>query len=393
MALNFLPSLQHIAAVKVALAVYYDDIIHSFNEFILADEFDQIGSFHISQSREERVKQRRKEMRRQLSPLLPKALVDQVVNILQPIVDELYFWVRDYICVIKNIQKSHIANNLCWKSEGTIDRIKTSRQLVRNESIDKRVRFVLACIHFWEQDVLQLWRSMTSKERGKISRIDSNFAVGFWMKWLKKNAVSPWTQYFPEYLNLASLEPIIIFDYKHKNSRIRLSSFFAELNRYYKNFFLDGFWPKHAHIDDLFHCYYLTAETDRPVVFPLNTKAKHVLCVYIDWPLQSHLFEVLNKMWDQLTPNCFEHLLRYIVNQKLSHSMEDFDYLKLLKDLWNRIPDDVKEYIKGKTTYLFVEPLLSYDENTSPLSLEETLQGCRDSIRVAYAGFGFNFQY
>ncbi|KAF8797011.1 hypothetical protein HNY73_001327 [Argiope bruennichi] len=378
MALIFIPSLQHIAAVKVALAVYNDDIEHFLDEFIETEDIFNYGnSFRISECQTAKIKERKNEIGQKLSTLLPKLLTNPVGNILQPIVAEIFYWVRDHYHVIKYIHKRHIMNNLRWKSEGTIDRIKTSKQLIRNENIDIRVRFIFACLYFYEQDVLELWQSMTAEGRESIHRIDCNLAVRFWVKWLRNRAVSPWAQWIPDYLNFQYGE-LITSGSNHGCRRIRISSFYIELSCVNKKKFLHSMWPRHAHIDDLRICYYLTDETERDKIFHnpgcvFESKTKDLLCFYLDWPFQTIFLDVVNQMWDHLTPDCFEHLLRFIVCQKLLQSMEDFDYLSGFKKLWNRTPNSYKEQIRKRRAFLVFKEVLNYDENTSYLPLEEKL--------------------
>ncbi|XP_055948302.1 uncharacterized protein LOC129981479 [Argiope bruennichi] len=378
MALNFLPSLQHIAAVKVALTVYNDDIIHFFCEFVKKD-VNYSDSFCTNWSQEKRIRQRRKEISQKLSTLLPKFFVDRIVNLLQPIVAEIFYCVRDHSNIATHIQKSHITNTLRWKSEGTIDRTETSKQLIRNESIDKRVRFVLASIYFLEQDVLQLWQSMTEEERENIYRIDFNLAVRFWMKCLRENAASPWKQWIPEYLSIDQKE-LRFSNFKNRSRRVRMNLFYNELNGLNKKKFLHKLCPYLS--CDLRVCYYLTDETERGKIFNnsgylLDLKIKDLLCFYLDWPLQTLFLDMVDQIWDHLTPECFEHCLCFIVYDKILKCMEDFEYQNLFKDLWNRIPDNYKEQF-CRHTLICAYAMMRYDRKTSTLWIGKFLEICAD---------------
>ncbi|KAF8797018.1 hypothetical protein HNY73_001334 [Argiope bruennichi] len=381
MALIFLPSLEHIAAVKVALTVYNDDIVHFLDEFIETFKYDPDNSFRLSKRQEERIRERKKEIRMKLFTQIPESLVDRVVHIFQPIVSEVYFWVRDHYDIIKHIQKSHITNNLYWKLEGTIDRTKTSKQLIQNENINGEMRYAFAFAYFYNQDVYsQLCQSLTDEERESIYRNVSDLDVGFWMQWLREKVPSPETC-DPENFEFDHWEEInsLLND---RSRRIRMSSFYSELDLFNKRRFLHTVWPHLSYMDDLRVCYYLSDETERDKIFhnppsSYESKTKDLLCFYIDWPLQTIFLDVVNQMWDRLTPECFEHFLCYIVHQKLSKSMEDFDYLGLFKDLWNRIPDYYKEQFDRKTLD-FARVLLSYDRKASTLSIAETLEKFRN---------------
>ncbi|GBM67063.1 hypothetical protein AVEN_74807-1 [Araneus ventricosus] len=392
MSLTFLPSLQHLAAVRVALAAYNDDTVRLLDELILKekataryklipneDDDDRIEMIQIEEDnsedcfykqQEKWIRKSKKKARKKLSKLLPKLLQKRVVHILQPLATEIYFWVRDHWYIIKHIERGHFTNNLCWKSEGTIDRTKTAKQLVRNESIGKRVRFAMACIYFWENDVLHLWHSMTTAERKSIFSINSNVAVHFWMKWLRKRARPPWTQLVSNYMD----SDVLKLDY----NRVRLSSFFIELNTFSQGVFLRGLWPQHAHIDDLRLCYNLLDETGRSEIFHSQSKTSQVLCCYLDWPLQSLFLDAVNQVRSHLTAFSFEYLLYKIVHKKLMRGMQDFDYLQLLKDLWNRIPDPYKVEIQRQRDFTLVRAAMCYDEETHPLPIQKLLKKCSE---------------
>ncbi|GBM28347.1 hypothetical protein AVEN_229531-1 [Araneus ventricosus] len=369
MALTFLPSLKHLAAVRVALTVYNDGIIHFLDEVILREKYDLDDPFNVNIKEERWIRESQLEVRNKLSKLLPNSLENRVVHILQAIVAEIHYWIRDHFHVIKHIEKSHYKNSLRWKWEGTIDRIKTAKQLLRNESIDKRVRFVMACIYFRETDVLHLWQSMAADERQSIFHIDHNIAIRFWMEWLKENAKSPWTQCVPKYLTFDFLKRIA------STSRVRVSSFFIELNTRNKILLLYCLWAtERAHIDDLHLCYNLLDEAARAKIVPSFLRPIDVLCCYLDWPLQSLFLDAVNQMKSHLKRHCFEYCLHCIVYKKLMRGMQDFDYLELLRDLWNQIPDSYKEEIQKQEIFTLVRTALSYDEKTNPRPIEELLK-------------------
>ncbi|GBL85552.1 hypothetical protein AVEN_34703-1 [Araneus ventricosus] len=368
MALTFLPSLQHLAAVRVALTVYNDDIIRFLDELYLREKYDVLDPYHFNFKEEIWIRKCIEKTRKKLWKCLPKSLQNSVVHIIQPIVSEIHFWARDHFHVIKHIEKRHYKNSLCWKSEGTIDRTKTAEQLVRNENISKPVRFVLACIYFLENDVVLLWQSMTARERNNILSLDSNTAVNFWIKWLRKQAKSPWTQFLSTYNFIDRLA------LPGRWSRIRLSLFFNEMNWFHKIFYLHASWPHRTHIDDLRMCYILSNETERAQFFGLSSIPKDLLLCYLDWPLQSLFLDAINQIRSHLNRHCFECSLEYIVYTKLMRGMQDFDYLRLLRDLWNQIPDTYKEEIQRKKIFTLVHAAMNYDEKTHRQPIAELLK-------------------
>ncbi|GBN53511.1 hypothetical protein AVEN_269009-1 [Araneus ventricosus] len=380
MTLTFLPSLEHLAAVRVALIIYNDDIIHLFDEWLMVHKVDRNTAFNMRTKQERWMQEVEEKARNILSELLPKPVINQIAYIFQPLVDEIYFWVRDHIVIVKHIEKSHNANTLHWTSEGTIDRAKMAKQLIRNENIEKRVRFAMACIYFRENDVLNLWQSMTAVERQGIFQTESNIAVLFWMRWLRENGASPWTQCVKKYLDSDFNKTMIIYDTEHKIGRVRLSSFFNELNTFCKKYFFLCYWPDYVHFDDIRLCYRLVDEDIRAEIFHSHSKTGDVLSCYLDWPLQTLFLDTINKMKSYLKSHCFRHYLHYIIYYKLLRGKQDFDYLQLLRDLWDRIPDEDKEKIRKKSCFIFLYAAMSYDEKTYPLPIEEFLMKCYNFV-------------
>ncbi|GBM03279.1 hypothetical protein AVEN_142565-1 [Araneus ventricosus] len=329
MSFIFLPSLQHLAAVKVALAVYYDDIIQLSGESILSDEVCRT-TYKESWIMIQKIASVK------LSKLLPESLQKQVVQLIQPMSSEAQIWITNHSVIKKHVKKD-FANNLCWKPEGTIDRIKTAKQFIQNKKIDTRVRFVIACIYFLESEILTLWREMSAFRRMSIPRIDTNIVVRFWMKRLKKRDISPWTQAIGEYLETE-------FEYRDTDSPFRLSSFYIALDRETRWTYISQLWPWITHVDDLLYCIYQMDVTERHET--LRRMPTKVLHCYLRWPLQSLFLDIADSMRSRLSASCLKTVLHNIEKKNIMQGIQDFDYLKLHKDFSDLIPDIQNELIK-----------------------------------------------
>ncbi|CAL1291862.1 unnamed protein product [Larinioides sclopetarius] len=328
MSFIFLPSLQHLAAVKVALAVYYDDIIQLSGESILSDEVSR------TTYKENWIMIQRMESMK-LSELLPELLRKRIVQLIQPMSSEVQIWITNHSVIKKHVKKDFV-NNLCWKPDGSIDRIKTAKQFIQNKKIDIRVRFVIACIYFFEFEILNLWREMSTFRRMSIPRIDTNIIVRFWMKRLKKRDISPWTESIREYLEND-------FEYKDTDSRFRLSSFYVALDRETRWTYISQLWPWITHVDDLLFCIYQMDEAERHET--LRRMPTKVLHCYLRWPVQSLFLNIVNSVWSRLSQSCLKTVLHNIEKKDIMQDIQSFDYLKLHKDLLDLIPDIQNELI------------------------------------------------
>ncbi|CAL1300458.1 unnamed protein product, partial [Larinioides sclopetarius] len=306
MALTFKPSLQHLATVRLALTVYNDDIMHFLDQLDLRKDYKVVDPYNFNIKEERWVKNSIQKARKKLCKCLPKSLLNTVLHILQPIVEDINFWARDHFDIIEHIEKSHYKNIICWGSSGIIDRRKTAEQLIKMENIDKRMRFYMACIYFRKNDVLNLCQSMTTDERKNMLHINSNTAVNYWIGRLRKYPNPSWTEGALKYLSIATsgLDPL---------RRIRLSSFFSKLKCTLKIPFFRILSQTRGHIDDLRLCYNLLNENERAVVLRIPSMKKDLLLCYLDWPLQSLFLDAIKQMKNYLNCYSFEYCMEYIV--------------------------------------------------------------------------------
>ncbi|GBN56860.1 hypothetical protein AVEN_237107-1 [Araneus ventricosus] len=69
-----------------------------------------------------------------------------------------------------------------WRSDGMIDGVKTSEQLVLNTNVDIRKRFVLACKYCLQESIQTLWTEMGSSGQTEILESYNFSMVTFWIR-------------------------------------------------------------------------------------------------------------------------------------------------------------------------------------------------------------------
>ncbi|GFR23589.1 uncharacterized protein TNCT_574161 [Trichonephila clavata] len=87
--------------------------------------------------------------------------------------------------------------------------------------------------------------------------------------------------------------------------------------------------------------------------FPLK-----VLRTYLLWPNQRFFMDAVNKVWDRLPGNHFACLLHIIICQKIVELWKDFHYVNLLRQLWHRSPDHLKQYVEGTDIFEILMEIL-----------------------------------
>ncbi|GBO09900.1 hypothetical protein AVEN_114128-1 [Araneus ventricosus] len=363
---SFLPSLQRIAAVKVAVSLYNDDDI----VYMVEEMEDRIALDYASfnRIRSEGWEEIRKATIEKIKGTVPTCLQNTVVVLLRPLHVEFHWWMEDHPFVNLYTTDNSYKNAICWTSNGTINRIQTAKDFIRNKSLISYGRFLMACTYFLENEVLTLWNEMEEKT---ISLEDSSLAVRFWVKWLEEGATTPWTQMVEEHFKDADIRPM--------DTCIRLSSFFHVLSRENRLKYLKFFDCSISHNDDLRRCMYYFHKEERHELCTVDSEG--VLRSFLKWPYYSEFLPTANILWPYLTPDSFYSVLRTLLFDYIVKGFKYFDYFHLFKEFWQASPVPLR-YNKQRRLCELAKKVLSYDTETSPLTLQEIASEYRSCFSV-----------
>ncbi|GBN33713.1 hypothetical protein AVEN_260318-1, partial [Araneus ventricosus] len=143
----------HMAAVRIALCLYYDKDI----EKILEGE-KKLPYAHGEFNRKVYKFWKRIELKAaEKVSSLPASLKTRVVKFIRPIHLETIKWSGDHANLLKLGSTYTYKSILCWKTVGTIDRTQTAMKFSQNKNFDPETRFNMACTYFLEDEVLALW--------------------------------------------------------------------------------------------------------------------------------------------------------------------------------------------------------------------------------------------
>ncbi|GFY49420.1 uncharacterized protein TNIN_300281 [Trichonephila inaurata madagascariensis] len=150
--LNFILSLEHLAMMKIAVDMYNDPEIRAFEN----------DSYSITAMPMEKLEPLVKKKMPNLD-IFPR-LQQRIIGLMRPISYEITTWLQDHHDILE-IKTLEPAIEFSWKSNGTIDRMKTAKNLMRSENFNILLRFRMACVYWSEEDARRLWNEMLPSER------------------------------------------------------------------------------------------------------------------------------------------------------------------------------------------------------------------------------------
>ncbi|GFR02113.1 uncharacterized protein TNCT_708311 [Trichonephila clavata] len=291
-------------------------------------------------------------IRRRTSNLdIPLTLQEDIVALIKPILSEVSNFSEDHNGIFTEEQEYSL--KFCFNADGTVDRVKTADLLIHSAGLDAETRFVLACQYWSSWDVLAFFKKLQESAREQIlikystakytlSQYEKN--VVLWTRNFKAGRISEsqskgW-RYRYYIWNYASLQSHLLDDLTERRRQSLLYDIF-EISHlmHIRRFCLSRMSAGHRE-----------ALLKR---FPLN-----VLRIYLLWPNQRFFMDAVNKVWDRLPGNHFACLLHIIICQKIVELWKDFHYVNLLRQLWHRSPDHLKQYVEGTDIFEILMEIL-----------------------------------
>ncbi|CAL1285615.1 unnamed protein product [Larinioides sclopetarius] len=358
---NTLHSLQRMAAMKIALGIFYDSEIE---KMLLEERKYPRGCFAVkfNRDRHELWKLIRIKAAEKL-PCLPALLQTTMFDYIQSFHMEAEDWIRDHKRLL-NLDPLHCRlackSNFCWKSDGTINRVETAMKITQNENIDPNTRFILACTYFLEDEVLAIWYGDKEVSKKSLRRKGTNSAVRFWMKWLRKGSVMPWRLMIDDYFSVPCFRRLDI--------PLRFSGFLHYLSPDIRTSYYE-----HLQKDEFFSCLNGMDEAERTKLLQLIPQSALRHC--LKWPFQTLFVKTVIQLESHGTVIDFEVIFFKILYNIISE-LRDFDYAQLLKELWDLSPSFKEEIEESRLFSEVMDAILNYDVDSQSLPLVEVLDNC-----------------
>ncbi|XP_055948519.1 uncharacterized protein LOC129981629 [Argiope bruennichi] len=323
---HFMPSLLHIASVKIASHLLLDPDVR----IMLDNEVTMMHPFHLFQSSRLALWGFIEKTAMEKLPLLPPSIPPKVAKMIQPMHYEVVMWLEDHVFIFPGEEDfcSEFLNYICWKSNGTIDRVKTAKKIIHSDRIDISDRFKLACNYFFLDEIVNLWHKMKANGMVHINERQTNTAVRFWIKLMKEGGTKTLEELIAHYFRPAFL--------RYLDIPLRISSYFRFLSKQCRrDYLLNNNYLIHK--DDFRQCLYQMDEAERLELFHANpaTALKQALM----WPFQSLFIKLANELlkYMQLADfiTIFDHILIYYI-------MDGYDYYDHFRELWLIVPESYK---------------------------------------------------
>ncbi|GFY47324.1 uncharacterized protein TNIN_41991 [Trichonephila inaurata madagascariensis] len=275
---------------------------------------------------------------------------------------ESYKWLQDHKTIIESSTK--LQNLFHWTQDIKIDRHKTAKAIIADDNIDIRYRFKLASHYCFQEDVFSIWEILDDAQRNYFEGIDLNI-VQIWVNWARNGGDINWEEIA-------------------RDGRFGLQRFFPKLGREKRLQHLRrygrGIWNDYH---ELQFCLSILDQNEQYEV--LKRCPFQVIEVFLDWPVQGKLLDVVELLWPYLSEQNFRDFFYVILCQKRLFNWIGYDYINLVKKLYKRVPFERRKFIEKDAIYKTLIFALEYDRsNFFPHELR--VHGKDDNFLAIHSG-------
>ncbi|GFT29173.1 uncharacterized protein NPIL_671431 [Nephila pilipes] len=335
-------SLEWLALTKSATLVY--------NDIELSEHIKPTANYFISVDLKELDPILKKKV---WSLDLPLLIKKKITFQMRQLKREIENWYCDHKLMFKKGLFRPI--KFVWKGNGKIDRLKTARSIIECKSCDISKRFQMACVYWLEEETKKLWDEMNETARRdlsakRLSYIECRWghAVKDWIT-LLDDGVADWRKHsFSHPLFWYCEEEAII----QGNLLQQLSP--DDQSRALRNVFKDIF-PQHT------KGFCLSQMTAKQFDDVLKKEPLKVYIVLLNSPFHEQFQEIIGRIFTYVSKEEFLDFLLYVVISKIKKECHDYDYVELLKELWNECPVDFKKYAENSENFEFLDRALNHD--------------------------------
>ncbi|GIZ01102.1 hypothetical protein CEXT_529491 [Caerostris extrusa] len=312
----FIPSLQHMEYSKIAVTLCNQaDMKAPFNELkewrghllyptkLLYTIFAEKGKQKVSVLK------------------IPEKLKPDLIFVLKSTVLLIYRWFMDHSDVLE--PDFDDVSSIQWRSEGTIDIVKTAQALARREDAPLKMRLKFAISYCLEQDVLRLRRSLFYALNSNLVRLGCLVNTAWIRDWCKYTGIH----------DCGSIESLEIASGSQQPSLSTQRSIEGQLECMSQSLVSVSERKKDSHrnrqknltnVCAMRFCLPRMDERDLEVVFTPRFAAIFFLESFLDWPLFNLLLPMTNRLWRFMVKQDLERLLRPLTIRRTQHGRPAF---------------------------------------------------------------------
>ncbi|GFT59366.1 uncharacterized protein NPIL_132411 [Nephila pilipes] len=330
MNIKFWPSLHLLASVKIAR-----EILHKFDLKAVKNNFFTTKG-EISAEYSSEIISKINELKSGFNSPLFKT--DQILGIVRSLALEVVKWFLSHEDILTDVKLEF--SDIYWYSHGVIDRFETAKNLVEDENIHVKRRFILACKYFFEGHVHALWENMLADEKISLARQRGLVAsMRYWISELNNGGITDCIRMFK----------VAQSDEYFKENYLGIRCYFNKLEPQVQCRCLTyGITNGEIHHFDLYLCFsQMNVNELRILLYSLRESTRlRVIELFLYWPLQHIFVEVVDQSWRFISHYNFRNILDFILNDKIFNCWHDVNYQQLLKDIWLRCPLTYKRRLK-----------------------------------------------
>ncbi|PRD23685.1 UNVERIFIED_CONTAM: hypothetical protein NCL1_45747 [Trichonephila clavipes] len=339
MTIKFLPTLQLIAYVRIAMGIVYSFDLEHLKRSLLGGlqntEYIEPIKKKISEidlttcySRLSRLTAARKNTEVKIVPLPPQ-VKKKLGGIIFSLGLEIKLWYECHKFIIEHNFNLDLRNKLSWFSFGVIDRLETAQNFIQDEAFDIGDRFHLACKYCFDDDVQRIWRNMSIADRiNAMRRIPRTKSIDLYIESLRRKRSRNWTE--------------ISRNERHQfflGNCLGIRSYFTKLRfpivRYQCIFFALGSGMAHQY--DLYSCLSQLNSTELNSMltrFP-TPQLCEIFKTFLRWPFQIIFLDIVHNFKRHINKDIFYCVVTFILNYKLGMGFEDHMYIEIFECFWN----------------------------------------------------------
>ncbi|GFQ80323.1 uncharacterized protein TNCT_33511 [Trichonephila clavata] len=282
-------------------------------------------------------------------PICSTETLNKIIAVMRPISYEFWNWVMDHLIILRNESRKKYDIPISWRSDGTINRIKTADRIIESEDFSIETRFTMACQYWYWLEIAKFLLRLSPDERAFLLRYVVESTIGGHKHMMHR---------FFEFIEDLDYLPFRQ-DWSFKFEWTNVTMFNRDFDRLPPAKQIaseDDAVKKTSHLPLGRHC--LLRMNARRRMSALQHFPYRVLRIYLFWPLQVLFADAASTVLGALSNHSFLCLIHIMICQKILLGWRDAEYVDLLTRFWRESPNHCKEYVNTDEIFEILTSIL-----------------------------------